>query len=93
MKDASDQKAAAVLRDVFRLTNRGTVMIMSKIEGVINIGDSLRIGDRESVVAGIEMINASSHADKDTIGVLVHDVDDATLRDLIGTRATFRKKA
>ncbi len=83
-------KASAVLQDVFRIMNRGTVLVVGQIEGVINIGDRMELGDRETGVAGIEMVNFSGEAaPTGAVGVLVHDTDDEAFRALIGQAASF----
>lgn len=89
-------KASAVLQDVFRLTNRGTVLVAGQIEGAVHIGDQLLFEGRETSVVGIEMINMADPSQAKgnaTVGLLVHDADADTLRGLIGQRMIFHGKA
>ncbi|MDJ0639137.1 MAG: hypothetical protein QNJ20_09900 [Paracoccaceae bacterium] len=88
-------KASAVLRDVFRLTNRGTVLVVGGIEGVINIGDRLEVETRESHIIGIEMIDFSDpkKTANGNVGLLIHDTDYENLRALIGQTLSFFEKA
>ncbi len=91
----ADPKGTAVLRDVFRLTNRGTVLVVGGIEGKFQIGDRLVLGDRETQAVGIEMIDFSDASQTATgnVGVLVTDSDDENLRALIGQSLSFFEKA
>lgn len=84
-------KATALLRDVFRLTNRGTVLVADAIEGDVRIGDRLLFEGRETRVIGIEMVSVSSP--DASVGLLVHDADDENLRALIGQRMVFHGAA
>ena len=90
----ADPKAAAVLRDVFRLTNRGTVLVVSDIDGIINIGDRMVVDARETHVVGIEMIDFSSRQKTmtGTVGLLIHDSDDEASRTFLGQSVIFHGK-
>lgn len=87
----SAPKASAVLRDVFRLTNRGTVLVAAKIEGEVHIGDQLLFEGRETRVIGIETVSVASP--EASVGLLVHDADDDNLRALIGQPMVFHGEA
>lgn len=89
----TDLYASAVLGDVFALTGIGTVLFFSDIEGMIHVGDEMRLEDRMTKVIGIEMIrfaDPSAHP-ADTIGLRIDDSEVDFYRPLIGQRAEFRK--
>lgn len=85
------RKASAVLQDVFRLSGRGTVIVVGEIEGVVKVGDELTVGACASKVMGIEMIRYSEPQKKppDTVGLWVSMTDADALRAEIGQNVRF----
>lgn len=83
-------KSRTTIVDVFVITGRGTVFTGTVLEGVLELLDTLRIGDQDYVVTGIErFINALGKPAiaGDNIGVLLRGATKEELDKYKGTEA------
>jgi hypothetical protein len=87
--------ARAELRDVFALSNHGTVLIIAGLVGVIKVGDDFSIGSLTTRISGIGSIRFAdpSRHPADAIALQVDDPNIEPFSSVLGQRAEFSRGA
>ncbi|ABD55849.1 hypothetical protein [Jannaschia sp. CCS1] len=76
---------------VFEIRDRGVVVVVGELEGIVRPGHTAVIGGVTARVAGIEMISPRLPAAVQpiTTGLLLTGIDKATAQAAIGTQMTL----
>lgn len=87
-------KSRISIVDVFTITGRGTVFTGTVLEGLLNLGDTVRIGEKDYVCTGIESFVRDPGLEATVgriIGVLLRGATKEELSRWKGTEAIGRE--